>query len=429
MGCHPVAARRAVPVSQEGRAQSGIGAPPVEEQRPTGVPGFPFSSGPERSARQSARLLGLRLAGKLYPRPHTVALPRSIVLIRPDHLGDMLFLTPALHALRTTIPEARLALLAGPWSADVLRDNPDLNALATCRFPGFERQPKTSWLAPYRLLRAQAQALRADRFDTSVVLRFDHWWGAWLAAAAGIPRRIGYDWPETRPFLTEALPYRADHHEVEQNAVLLSGLVDGALWRPGPTRFAITPGDRAWAAAWLTAGRADTVAPLVAIHPGAGAAVKQWPVTAWAQVAGGLAATGAQILLTGSAGERPLTEALAGALARPVINAAGETTLGRLAALQERCALVLGPDCGPLHLAVAVGVPTVHLYGPISPARFGPWGDPARHIVLTTDWACSPCNRLDWPPQALALHRCMAAIMPEQVLRAARSLLDKRRSP
>jgi heptosyltransferase-2/heptosyltransferase-3 len=378
------------------------------------------------------RLFGLRLIGRLYPKPRRPATPpRSLLLIRPDHLGDLLFLTPALHALRAALPDARLTLLAGPWSADIVRGNPDLDAVLTCPFPGFERSIDVRELhsrtAPYHLLLDFARQLRPGGYDTAVVLRFDHWWGAWLAAAAGIPRRIGYDWPETRPFLTDARPYRPARHEVEQNGTLLATLAPAADWQLGPTRFAVTEADRAWAAAWLRnpapaeeARSFDPTRPLVAIHPGAGAAVKQWPATAWAAVADSLADRyGAQIALTGSAGERTLTQAIADQMAHPALDAAGETTLGQLAALQAHCALVMGPDCGPLHLAVAVGAPTVHLYGPVSPAKFGPWGDPARHLALTTDWPCAPCEKLDWPVKALAQHRCVAAITPDSVLRAA----------
>ena len=147
--------------------------------------------------------------------------PRNILLIRPDHLGDLLFVTPGLHALRTALPDARLTLLVGPWNLDVVRDNPDVDAILTCPFPGFERRPKADALAPYRLLTETAKQLRGEAFDAALILRFDHWWGAWLAAEAGIPARIGYDVPETRPFLTEPVAYTADRHEVLQNTRLL----------------------------------------------------------------------------------------------------------------------------------------------------------------------------------------------------------------
>jgi ADP-heptose:LPS heptosyltransferase len=379
--------------------------------------------------RPALRRAGLRTLGKLYAphrRPAGPAL--SLLLIRPDHLGDLLFLTPALHALRNALPAARITVLAGPWGTAAIRNNPDLDGVETCTFPGFERQPKAGILAPYRLLFDQARALRQRGFDAAVILRFDHWWGAWLAAAAGIPRRIGFGWPETRPFLTDALPYQAERHEVEQNGDLLRAIAQPSeSWDLGPTRFAVDEADRVWAGGWLQSRNIGAETPLVAIHAGAGAAVKQWPAAAWTQVADRLAEDhGTRILLTGAPAERALTHAIAKTMDHPALDAAGETTLGQLAALQARCALVIGSDSGPLHLAVAVGVPTVHLYGPVAAARFGPWGDPAYHIVLETGWPCAPCNRLDWTPDVLDRHRCMADIAPDRVLSAAQTLLERR---
>ncbi len=375
---------------------------------------------------QRLRLLMLRAVGRRYPRPATSSPPRRVLLVRPDHLGDMLFATPAFQQLRAGLPNARLTLLAGPWSQAVVARNPDLDEVLTCRFPGFERRPKESLIAPYRLLFEMAGRL-AGRFDAALILRFDHWWGAWLAAAAGIPRRIGYDQPETRPFLTEALPYHPDRHEVEQNAALVRALLGGAAGtdRPGALRFVIGAAAQRWAADWLAAHAFPADRPLIAIHPGAGAAVKQWPPAAWATVADRLsAACDAPIVLTGSAAEQPLARAIAARMARPVLDATGQTDLEQLAALFVRCTLVLGSDSGPLHLAVAVGAATVHLYGPVSAAKFGPWGEPARHIVLQTPWPCAPCNRLDWPAHVLAEHRCMAAIPVQHVLAAAQRLLS-----
>jgi lipopolysaccharide heptosyltransferase II len=379
--------------------------------------------------RAAFRRAGLRAAGKLYQTsPDPTGALQSLLLIRPDHLGDMLLLTPALHALRVASPATRITLLAGPWALPAVQNNPDLDGVETCSFPGFARSPKAGLLAPYRLLFAQARTLRVRGYDAAVILRFDHWWGAWLAAAAGIPTRIGYDRPETRPFLTRALPYLFDRHEVEQNGALLRTLVEqGAAWDLGQTRFTVASSDREWADDWLQSHRGTQGVPLVAIHAGAGAAVKHWPSAAWAAVAQGLVQShGAQILLTGAPGERSLTRSIAEGIGRPALDAAGETSLGQLAALLERCTLVMGSDSGPLHLAVAVGTPTIHLYGPVSSARFGPWGDPARHTVLETGWLCAPCNRLDWTPDVLDRHLCMADISPAQVLSAAQRLLERR---
>ncbi|MCB9129382.1 MAG: hypothetical protein H6647_00450 [Anaerolineales bacterium] len=181
--------------------------------------------------REQTRLALLRLAGRRYraaaPLPDTP--PQRILLIRPDHLGDLLFATPALRLVRERFPDAHIAALVGPWGVPVLSDNPDIDELLTCAFPGFTRRRKGNPIAPYMLLRSEARRLAGGRFDLACILRFDHWWGAWLAAEAGIPWRIGYDMPSTRPFLTSATPYISGRHEVVQNL----GLVGDGAWGVG----------------------------------------------------------------------------------------------------------------------------------------------------------------------------------------------------
>ncbi|HSN77041.1 MAG TPA: glycosyltransferase family 9 protein, partial [Anaerolineae bacterium] len=356
---------------------------------------------------------------------------------------DLLFATPALHLLRASFPDAHISALVGPWGEAVLAGNPDVDEILLCPFPGFTRQSKSNPLAPYRLLQAEAQRLAAMQFDLALVLRFDHWWGAWLAAAAGIPQRLGYAIPEVEPFLARAIPYVRGRHEVVQNLALVlaaggerlavsgdwlsvsgAGGIDSD-WR---LRFEI-PDEDAAAAEALVAWQPDQ--PLVAIHPGSGAAVKRWRSAAWAELAARLAVDhGAQVIFTGSAGEAGLIDPVLALLAagEPLpqvpMSLAGQTSLGVLAAVYRRCTLVVGPDNGPLHLAVAVGTPTLHLYGPVDRRTFGPWGSGQRHAVVTSDWACMPCNRLDWPNHALGEHGCLRDIAVEQVLAEAARLMD-----
>ncbi len=381
-----------------------------------------------RTPRQRLRLALLRAWGWRYraaqpsPSPHSC---RRILVIRPDHLGDVLFTTPALHLLRRALPAAHISVLLGPWSQAVLADTSDADEILTCAFPGFSRQPATVLTAPYRLLRAEAQRLAAQHFDLALVLRFDHWWGAWLAAAAGIPRRVGYAWPETAPFLTQAVPYQPGRHEVAQNLALVAAAsqLDEAAWQPESLglRVAVSPQDMAAAEALLPARAAASV---VALHPGSGAEVKRWQPAAWAETVTALVrTTGAQVLFTGAASEAAEINAVLALLppnlAPTPVTLAGQTSLGVLAALYRRCALVIGPDSGPLHLAVAVGTPTVHLYGPVDQRTFGPWGNAQRHRVLVSDWGCIPCNRLDWPAAALAAHGCVRDISVAAVVNAA----------
>jgi ADP-heptose:LPS heptosyltransferase len=191
--------------------------------------------------------------------------------------------------------------------------------------------------------------------------------------------------------------------------------------------FHPTPEEQARVTAWLATHGVRATDPVVGLVPGSGAPVKRWRPEAFARVGDELARRhSARVVITGSAGERPLAQQIAAQMGTQALVAAGETTLGELAALLGRCQVVVGVDSGPMHLAVAQGVPTVHLFGPVDPARFGPWGDPQRHRVVTLEprLPCMFCNRLDYGPEELPAHPCVRDIPVEAVLTTIEELVS-----
>jgi heptosyltransferase-2/heptosyltransferase-3 len=397
--------------------------------------------GRQRLRRVVLRAIGAAGRGRaVRDVPRDSSALRRLLLLRPDHLGDILWLTPALHGLRARCPEAQITVAIGPWSRAILDGNRDYDRLITLDFPGFTRRPKGTPLAPYQALRVAARELRAQDFDAALILRDDHWWGALLAATAGIPRRFGHDHPDVAPFLTDTIPLRAGEHTGLGNIRLVDALLH-AVGRPplldgasSPTSAPIDyplvfePGQEARdrAAALLAPLGPATHAPIVAIHPSAGVPVKLWDEGRLAAVADQLArAFGARIVLTGVKGDEPLTRAVAAGMATtPPLDLTGQTNVAELVALYARCALVIGPDSGALHLAVAADTPTVHLFGPADPVRFGPWGDPARHRVVTAGRHCDRCG--DLSPTRPRGAACMLAIGVDSVLATARELLGQR---
>lgn len=385
-------------------------------------------------------LLGLLgLAARPFVRPAS-GTPARILYIKPDHLGDLLLATPALAALRACFPNAQITALVGPWAALVLARNPDLDALLTCPFPGFERRPPderqktmdqggvssfvfylSSLTRPYWQLLQYALLLRAGRYEAALVGRDDHWWGAALALLAGIPVRVGFAVPECRPLLTRALPWHPRDHVTSQGLALVGELAGRAVGS-FPARFDPQPADHAWAAGWL---REQGIAAerLVVLHPGTAGPDKHWLPERWAEVADRLCSDGAQMVLTGGPGEGALVAQVAGAMRAQATQLAGATSLGQLAALLGQARLVLGVDSGPLHLAAAQGRPSVHLYGPGDDARFGPWGSRARHVVVREELWCSPCGVFGACPRGLALPECMERIAVARVLAEARRLV------
>ncbi len=398
-----------------------------------------------RSLLRASLLLLVRILGALsawqasrrsVPSPKLLS-PR-ILLIRPDHLGDLVLTTPVLNALRERLPEAQITMMTGPWSSEVVARHPALDRLVSCPFPGFQRAARGP-LEPYKLLLRTARQIRQERYDLAINLRPDFWWGAALLYLAAIPRRIGYAISPGTPFLTTALPFPPAEHATVSNLCLLNAGLESlgapALPEPyTPARYPLafdpTAEEESWADANLAPNRENT--PLVVIHPGTGGAVKLWRNSSWTTLAeklsaGALLSQPAQIVLTGSPKERPLLEEIAqGMSSTPTLIT--NATVGQLAALLARAQLVLGVDSGPLHLATAQNTPTVRLFGPTDSHIFGPWGSATRHVVITASKPCPgcpaiPCGRLDFPESELPLHPCVKNIPEQQFEEAIRTLV------
>ena len=214
-------------------------------------------------------------------------------------------------------------------------------------------------------------------------------------------------------------------HEVLQNLTLVEALT-GSSVDPDSRGLEFQPGaqDVAALSALLARNGLREGEEIACVHPGTGAPVKLWHNAGWAAVIDSLAQErGFRIIVTGGPGEVELVRDLVGRVSVPVIDLAGQTNLGQLAALMARSRLVTGVDSGPLHLAVAMGTPTVHLFGPVDEAIFGPWGDPSRHRIVKSERACVPCNRLDYTADELDAHPCMRDIEADQVLAGDRAVV------
>ncbi|RMF52044.1 MAG: glycosyltransferase family 9 protein [Chloroflexota bacterium] len=343
--------------------------------------------------------------------------PNTFLLIRPDHIGDAVLSMPAIRALRAAQPQARLIVLCGAWSAEVFAAYPEVDQVVTLPFPGFGRSRRRGALwRPYWQAWRAARQVRHIEAGIALILRPDHWWGALLAKWAGIPKRVGYDLPNVAPFLTHTVPYREAHCALE-NAALIAEWTGGQVPQDLSAPFPFTEEDTAYVRSLL----GEDAKRYAVIHVGAGSAYKTWTAENWAYVADQLVEKlGVAIALTGSEREHAAAAAISAHIRRTAAySLLGETNLSQLAALYAGAVVVLGADTGPLHIAVSVGAPSVHLFGPSDPMRFGPWGNSARHAVLAAEIACRPCRILDWAGDDAANHPCLSLIRREAVLSAA----------
>jgi ADP-heptose:LPS heptosyltransferase len=382
---------------------------------------------PSATRRSSTRLRLLRLAGaalavesRRYTSPPAI---RRALLVRPDHVGDVLLTSPAVSLLTASLPSAAITYLVGPWSVAAARAGPPVGAVHTLTFPGFTRQANRTVAHPYLLLAREASRLRRQHFDLAIVARPDHWWGALLVASAGIPVRVGVDTPETRPFLTHALTGRTDQHAAERALDLVRLALRSVGVRPAPVEPGVTFRLNVDALQradvfWRDHGLEEK--QVVALQPAAGALLKSWPVTRWALLGDSLRARGYTVLLIGAPSDATLLETIHARMAPDAsgVCLAHGQPLDVSAAMYRRTTVLVAPDSGAAHLAAAVGVPTVRLYGPASASRYGPWPAGADQHVLSSDrLSCVPCGHLEAPPcRAISVPACMLALDAAAVL-------------
>jgi ADP-heptose:LPS heptosyltransferase len=390
----------------------------------------PTSLAPSAPLRNSVRLQLLRLAGRTLARtgPARGAQPRRVLLLRPDHVGDVLLTAPAVALVRASLPAAHLTYLVGPWSLAAARHGPPVDRLRALPYPGFTRQPRPNALAPYPLLLREAARLRRETYDLALIFRPDHWWGALLALVAGIPLRVGGDTPETAPLLTHVLASTASQHAADQALDLARRALEATNVVPRtppvqPAPFHIPEPARA-AAADLWRRLSLDGQRVVAIQPSAGAVLKSWPVQRWAQLGDALLDDHVAVVLVGAPDDGPLLSAVLSHMHHAAPLAHGQP-LELSAAIYQRSSLLVAVDSGAAHLAAAVGTPTVRLYGPAPVTSFGPW--PARldqRVLVTSKLACVPCGHLESPPCGARKNpACMLALDVDDVMNAVQEQL------
>jgi heptosyltransferase-2 len=340
------------------------------------------------------------------------------ILVRaPNWVGDAVMAIPAIEALRGHWPEAELVILARPGVAELYQGQPFADRLVV-----FESAGKHSGVLGRERL---ARELRAEGFELAVLLQnaFD---AAWIAWRAGIPKRVGYARDARSLLLTQAIGVpRADRIPPHESYYYLE-LLRRAGWlkelpRVDRTALRVDTAARGRAEETLLRAGARRGAHRIAIAPGAQfGSAKCWPPDRFAEVADRLAEeTDADVIVFGTAVEKGIAERIAAKMQlRPMI-LAGITKLADLPALLAVCHLFIGNDSGAMHVAAAVGLPVVAIFGPTDPSATAAATEQlelVRHPI-----SCSPCFLRACPVD----HRCMTRIRASDVSEAARKLMTR----
>ena len=331
----------------------------------------------------------------------------KIMIRATNWVGDAIMALPALRAVRQRHPDAKIGIVARPYVADIYRDQQVGDELIP-----YDPNGEHRGLSGREKLIAD---LRTRKFDIALLLQnaFD---AAWLAWRAQIPQRIGYARDARSLLLTQAIPVpksgEIPAHEKCYYLELLrrAGWLDQLTDEPRIT-LRVPDAARQRAAQALLEKGARPHARRVAVAAGASyGSAKCWPPDRFAKALNALLShADAEVILFGTPSELPVSTAIAAELQRAPINLTGKTSIADLPSFLSQCHLFLGNDSGAMHVAAAVGLPVVAVFGPTDPHGTAPV-TPRLTIVQQKPY-CSPCFLRRCPTD----HRCMTAVTPAMV--------------
>ncbi len=337
--------------------------------------------------------------------------PRNIIVRMPNWIGDLVMATPILSDLKKAYPQARLTAMCRSPVAELLREAPEIDELfCFSKASGFNRREE---------LRSVVGKLRSGGYDLGILLThsFSSAWWFWIG---GVQNRIGYRSNARNCFLTQALPFpkqMESQHLVTTYKMLLEPL-SIPLSTTAPKLY-VSAQEVAAARALLKNYHVPEGATLVGINPGAAyGTAKCWLPERFREVTEKLLQNKElYIVYFGDVASAHLVEGICADLPERVINLAARTTLRELSSLISICNVLLTNDSGPMHIADALGVPIVALFGSTSEIITGPYRSPG--VVIHKHVPCSPCYQrvcpIDFP--------CMKQIESSEVYEAVRRQL------
>ena len=329
----------------------------------------------------------------------------SRILIRATNwVGDAIMTFPAIEAVRESFPKSTLIVLARPWVIPLFESHPMLDGLMTLG------KGKTSFFGLTDIIKASLQ-IRRQKFDLAVLFQ-NAFEAALIAYLGGIRYRVGYDTDHRRLLLSHAV-IRDDiimnAHQVEYYLSLIRAM--GLNARSKDPELFVSKEQEQKALPLLSENGVEQNDFILGISPGAiyGPA-KRWPPERFAAI-GDMAVDrwGAKVVIFGSGQEKEICDRVSTSMHHPSINLCGSTQIGELIALIRRCNLFVSNDSGLMHMASALKVPLVAIFGSTNPVATGPRGPRSRIVRHQLD--CAPCMRPECPRD----FECMLGIEPEDV--------------
>ncbi len=331
---------------------------------------------------------------------------RRFLIVSTTGLGDSLWATPAIKALRQSLPDCYLAVLTSPIGKEIFKHNRQIDELFVVKKPIL----LSLFFLLFKLRKKEIGSILLFHTSQRAVLPFCALLGAWrIIGTEGMSK--GLD-----SLLTVAVD-KKPIHEIERRLEIVSKV--GAHTLDPTLEFYVTESEEERCDNFIKREGIPSYLPLVGLHPGAKDAFKKWPPEKFIALGNRLVDHfGCQILVTGNAEEKPLAEKIVKGI-KGAVSAAGLLSLGEMGALIKRMSLMVTNDTGPMHVAFALKTPTVALFAPTDPKLCGPYFMPLSHVIAKRR-TCTPCLRKKCQDPF-----CMLQISEEEVYDAAVQLFYK----
>jgi heptosyltransferase II len=334
--------------------------------------------------------------------------PKKILIRGPNWVGDAVLAIPALKAVRAHFSEAEITLLVRPWVAGLFTSAPFIDKVWT--------EAKPVRLADWTRI---TRNIRAFEFDLALLLP-NSFESALMMFLARVPRRIGYGTDGRTWMLTSSITPPTDNRHQVHYYLDIAKAVQAGTDRPS-IEIDATKKERESARDLLEQEGIPHGTPFLALNAGAAyGSAKRWHEERFADVADMLAKEmGLSVALIGSDGERPIAEQIRRRMKSRSAVLNGKTSLETLIGVLAESSLMITNDSGPMHIAAALGVPTVAVFGSTDERVTAPFG--ARTRVVKNPVECSPCLLRECPID----HRCMNGVTVDDVCKAARDVVAR----
>jgi heptosyltransferase II len=331
---------------------------------------------------------------------------RKILIRGPNWVGDSVLAIPAMKAVRARFPDAEITLLVRPWVAGLFSSAPFVDKVWS--------EDKPSGLGDWIRI---TRDMRNRRFDLALLLP-NSFESALMMFLGRVPERVGYATDGRQWMLTNAVTAASNVGHQVNYYLNLAKVLSATAERPS-IEIEATGQERESARTLLAAEGIPRGSRFIVLNPGAAyGSAKRWHEDRFADVADRLATElGVQVAIIGSEAERPIADQIRDRLKMEAAVLSGKTSLEMLIGVLAESSLMITNDSGPMHIAAALGVPTVAIFGSTDEKATGPYGPRTRIVKHAVD--CSPCLLRECPID----HRCMNLVTVDDVCRAARELI------